>query len=343
MCQVLIIGAGPAGTSCAIQLCKAGFDVTIIDITTFPRFRPGESCHPGIEPLLKQLEVWEEIQTMNPMRNKSIWINNDGIVQEEFYNKERNWEGFQLPRDEFDAILLNKAIQLGAKFYPATRTVDFITCENTVTSIRTSKGVLKADIFIDATGSKAISAVKLKINKKIYSNKIITCYTQIVARQNLDRKYNSYFEITKNYWGYIALIKPCLYSITYSSPYGNGFSNKEFINKNFPINYSIEISRKYDTSWAMISESKFKNLFFVGDALLTFDPTSSKGILKSIMTGIYLSHNLHQFNEKKISLSTVLNLYRNWYTSFFFRELNSIKSLLLPDMSNKIFKTATSI
>ena len=36
-CDVLIVGAGPAGSSCARRLVQAGIDVVIADRAAFPR------------------------------------------------------------------------------------------------------------------------------------------------------------------------------------------------------------------------------------------------------------------------------------------------------------------
>ena len=36
-CDVLIVGGGPAGSTCARQLAKAGCDVLVMDKSAFPR------------------------------------------------------------------------------------------------------------------------------------------------------------------------------------------------------------------------------------------------------------------------------------------------------------------
>src|SRR5947207_7471286 len=37
MCDALIVGGGPAGSTCAWQLGQAGLDVVVLDAATFPR------------------------------------------------------------------------------------------------------------------------------------------------------------------------------------------------------------------------------------------------------------------------------------------------------------------
>jgi len=336
--KILIIGAGVAGTSCAIKLLKSGFDVTLIDITTFPRFRPGESCHPGIEPLLQQLDVWQDILSLNPIRYNSTNVNYEGKDSEVFFNEAENWQGFQFPRENFDSILLNKAISMGAKFHPQTKTLNIVSEENMVLSIVTDKGEFKFDFLIDATGSKSITSSKLRLLKEKYSKPIVSNYTQLFTTENLSSKLKSYFEITSEYWGYISLIKPNTYSITYSCSHSLAEMNKNlFIIKHFCKPYTILISKGFETSWSLTTNNKFENLYLVGDALMTFDPTSSKGILKSIMTGIYAAHILENVKEKKITKTQGVKTYQKWSKDFFENELTRIKELLPVTMVQNVF------
>lgn len=54
--DVLIAGAGPAGSSLAIQLGRAGYSVALVDRTRFPRAKPcGEFLSPPCVPMLEQL------------------------------------------------------------------------------------------------------------------------------------------------------------------------------------------------------------------------------------------------------------------------------------------------
>jgi flavin-dependent dehydrogenase len=337
--KVLIIGAGPSGTSCAIQLCKAGFTVTMIDIVTFPRFRPGESCHPGIESLLKQLGVWQDILAHDFLRYNSTVVNHEGKETEQFFDKQNNcWQGFQFPRETFDKILLDKAISLGAKFIPQTKTLSIVSDGNTVSAIITDKGEYKFDFLIDATGSKSLTSIKLGLQREKHSNPIISNYCQIFTTENLPLKLKSYFEITSEFWGYISLIKPNTYSITYSSKNSSMQIDKNlFLSRHFIEPYSEIISKSFETSWSITNNNKFENLYLVGDALMTFDPTSSKGIIKSIMTGIYAAYILDNVKTNKLTKTQGSTAYQKWSYDFFEKELASIKRLLPETMVENVF------
>ena len=54
---------------------------------------------------------------------------------------------------------------------------------------------------------------------------------------------------------------------------------------------------------------------------MTFDPTSSKGILKSIMTGIYAAYILDNVKTNKLTKTQGSTAYQKWSYDFFEKEL----------------------
>ena len=71
--DVLVLGAGPAGTAAAISAAKSGLKVAIVERSVFPRYRPGEALHPGMRPLFAQLGVEQEIERCNFLTFDGIW------------------------------------------------------------------------------------------------------------------------------------------------------------------------------------------------------------------------------------------------------------------------------
>lgn len=120
--DVLIIGAGPAGTAAAIHGRMAGLDTVVVEKSHFPRFRIGESLLPNGNELLRELGVWETI-------NRAGFIKKFGA---RFYTGEGETEKkvvfadglvpglgqtYQVERARFDSLLLERARQLGARIH----------------------------------------------------------------------------------------------------------------------------------------------------------------------------------------------------------------------------------
>ena len=63
--DVLVIGAGPAGTVAASYLKKQGYEVTILEKENFPRFQIGESLLPCCMQHLDESGLLEAVKTRN--------------------------------------------------------------------------------------------------------------------------------------------------------------------------------------------------------------------------------------------------------------------------------------
>ncbi|MBI5718164.1 MAG: geranylgeranyl reductase family protein [Burkholderiales bacterium] len=64
-CDVLVIGAGPAGSACAQRLAAAGIDVLLVDQHTFPRDKIcGDGLIPDAHAALRTLGVYDELAAL---------------------------------------------------------------------------------------------------------------------------------------------------------------------------------------------------------------------------------------------------------------------------------------
>ena len=73
-CDIVVLGAGPAGLATAICCAEAGLDVRILDRSTFPRPSVGEAVHPGAEALFERLGVADRVRKAEFVRHTGIWI-----------------------------------------------------------------------------------------------------------------------------------------------------------------------------------------------------------------------------------------------------------------------------
>ena len=62
MTDIVVIGAGPAGSTAATLLARKGFSVTLLEREKFPRFQIGESLLPFNNDLFARLGIIEQLR-----------------------------------------------------------------------------------------------------------------------------------------------------------------------------------------------------------------------------------------------------------------------------------------
>ena len=123
--DVLIIGGGPAGSSAAIRARAAGLSTLIVEKSTFPRFRIGESLLPKGNDLLRELGVWPKIERSGFIEKFGArFFNATGTAEKSVVFANGLIPGldksYQVDRARFDALLLEHAAENGAVVCTAT-------------------------------------------------------------------------------------------------------------------------------------------------------------------------------------------------------------------------------
>src|SRR5271156_2797078 len=72
--DVVVVGGGPAGRAAAAACAAGGLSVVMRERERPGRDRPGETLHPGIEPLLQQLGIADRLADAIGARHPGIWI-----------------------------------------------------------------------------------------------------------------------------------------------------------------------------------------------------------------------------------------------------------------------------
>ena len=158
-CDVLIIGAGPAGSVAGALLRDAGHDVHIVEKQHFPRFSIGESLLPQCMEYLQQAGMLEALGAAGFQRKNGAafaW----GARKAAFHFDEQFTAGWdytwQVERARFDQILAEQAQQRGAHLEFGTSVIDFQPGGDGVTAtLRDEQGRerrLRARFALDASG-----------------------------------------------------------------------------------------------------------------------------------------------------------------------------------------------
>ena len=118
--DVIIIGGGPGGSTCATMLSRAGHDVLLFEREKFPRFHIGESLTAFAADAFKKLGVYEELKKVNYVKKKGLHFvlpdKEKKVYFPEYLKNEPDeipW-AFQMRRAVLDEILLRNAEKSGA-------------------------------------------------------------------------------------------------------------------------------------------------------------------------------------------------------------------------------------
>src|SRR3972149_1030601 len=113
--DVTIIGGGPAGSSAAIQLARAGIKVCIFERKSFrPGAVSGEFLSHEVSGEIKKLHLFDKFLSLNPRAIKSFSLINNNSKE---LNIDLKFEAYALKRSVFDNFLLEEARNSGAEIY----------------------------------------------------------------------------------------------------------------------------------------------------------------------------------------------------------------------------------
>jgi flavin-dependent dehydrogenase len=115
--DVIVVGAGPAGSTAAYYLAQSGLDVLLLEKTSFPREKV---CGDGLTPRAVHSLIGMGIPTDEKdgwIRNKGLRVLGGGLRLELPWPELASWPDYGLvrPRLDFDETLVRHARKAGAR------------------------------------------------------------------------------------------------------------------------------------------------------------------------------------------------------------------------------------
>ena len=157
--DVLVIGAGPAGSLAAAKVNQLGFDVLVVEKQKFPRFVIGESLLPRVMDHLEDTDLLDVVKKSKFQEKYGAKFVKDGKVCE-FDFKNTFSEGWtwtwQVTRADFDKLLTDEIKKRGVKllFEHSVVKINFEGTESTSIMVDKSGNEIsiQAKFIIDASG-----------------------------------------------------------------------------------------------------------------------------------------------------------------------------------------------
>jgi electron transfer flavoprotein-quinone oxidoreductase len=178
--DVVVVGAGPAGSSAAYLLAKAGYKVLIVERG---RGAGTKELYGGKIYAAPLREVWPELDKEAPIhrwvtRERISFISGERISTIEF--KLGRKVAFTTYLTEMARWMANKAVEAGAILVDEVRVDEFVVEGGKVVGIRSGPDVVKADVVVDAEGVNRILLEKLGLAEKIKPDQVALGVKEVI-------------------------------------------------------------------------------------------------------------------------------------------------------------------
>ncbi len=350
--QVIVIGGGPAGSSAAILLAKAGIKVKLFDRDKHPRYHIGESGILSLPFILQLLGVEEELIAKGVKRKGGVffdwnkkWLINWGVSGDYTYHVERS---------EFDHLLLEKARACGVEVFEEHKVKEILFEGKRPIGVRVENENKEKEYLcehlVDASGRAALLSRKyFKCQKplKAFQNVALWGYwlkakeaNSLKGFEDVDG-YSSEIEnpivisSIPNGWiwaiplhnktlsvgvvlsqkHYDSKKKEMKRSDIYSEAILNSEVAKELLE---PAHLVSPIGMTAD--WSYVTEKwAGDGYFIVGDAAVFIDPLLSTGMTSAMLSSVTCAACIKEIYKKKIPKEKIYQFYGEDYQRRFWR------------------------
>lgn len=153
--DVLVVGAGPGGSTCARRIAKAGFSVAILEKAALPRYKP---CGGGVTSKALQLLDF----TIDGVIERTIDVASVSFSTTRGIPVIGREIGCMVMRASFDALLARKASDAGANVLQEHE-VRNVRSTGTSYEVTTSQGILHGTFLVGADGANSVVARALEL------------------------------------------------------------------------------------------------------------------------------------------------------------------------------------
>ena len=301
-CDVLVVGGGPAGSTVATHLARAGWSVVMLEKAAHPRFHIGESLLPMNMPILERLGVLDKVREIGVLKRGADFPVEGGrynVFHFDHALRGSSEFAFQVKREEFDQILFEHAREAGVDARENTK-VSKVEFGDDGRPVRVHASgpdgayTLRPKLLVDATGRDTLLGGALKLKKRNdrhQSAAVFSHYRCVTRREGPDAGNITIYRHAHGWMWFIPLRDDVMSIGAVCSPEylkERGGDSEAFLMRTIlsvpeaaermagaervaPVhatgNYAYECTRMHGPGWLM-----------VGDAYAFVDPMFSSGV-----------------------------------------------------------------
>lgn len=347
--DVIIVGAGPAGASCALALQNANLNILLLDKHSFPRDKVCGDAIGG-----RSIKLLEKIAPdfVNELRifEKKEFISTTRVFIDNYKPFNLYWknESYCIKRVDFDDLLLKHAIQSGKTLqFQDNFKVDTIIQEDTTIIIgnKSSNTYFSANMMIAADGSQSFLAkqlIDLKLDNHNFSAAVRAYYSNVGGLLPNQTEVHIYKNILPGYLWVFPLGQNL-------SNVGLGMLSDQVAKRKFDLKQSLKDNllhhpnlkdrfkdAKLETDvkgFGLALGSRkltyYGNRFLlIGDAASLIDPKSGDGISNAIESGMIAATTIIHAHQQNDFSKDVLVKYQNDLTKKLGKELRNSTIIL---------------
>ena len=342
MYDVIIVGAGPSGTTAALYASRLGLNAILLDKSTFPRDKIcGDALSGKTVRVLRDLNLLESVKGLEGATNERITYGSPANQQFDVQLKgsEQNdyiTEGYVIPRKVFDNFLFQRASEV-TETRQGFNVKDLIKDGDNVAGVEgvNSDGQLEqieAPIIMGADGPNSIVSRKMDLYEMDMKNTAVAlrCYYKGVEGLTNQIELHYLEEVNPGYfWLFPAgngtanigiglskdeakkkdrNLRDILDQVINSDRFKGRFKNAEAMEK--PVGWNLPLGR--------IKRANHGNGYMLlGDAAGLVDPFTGEGIGNAMVSGMYAS----RVASKAIKLNNYKDAIFEEYDSLLWNEL----------------------